>query len=59
MEWLQQNINKTLQVLEHGISDHVILCLTGEENMKRCYAGFKFINDVIDMAGYNEEVSKS
>ncbi|CAK8540591.1 unnamed protein product [Lathyrus sativus] len=46
-------------MMEPGISDHGLLCIKGDEELKRQRYGFKFINKVIDMEGYNIEVTNS
>ncbi|XP_058734051.1 uncharacterized protein LOC131605747 [Vicia villosa] len=58
MEWIQKNMNKTVHMLELGVSDHVVVCIQGDV-LERPKTGFKFINVVTGMTGYNEEVTRS
>lgn len=58
MEWIQQNIDNAVYVLEPDISDHALLFLRGEEQRKIVHNQFKFINGVSDIEGYTKEVDK-
>ncbi|XP_058725687.1 uncharacterized protein LOC131596982 [Vicia villosa] len=58
MEWIQKNMNKTVHMLEPGVSDHAVVCIQGDV-LEKPKTGFKFINAVTGMIGYNEEVARS
>lgn len=59
MEWIQQNMDKTVHMLEPGVSDHAFVYVKGDDIVRRPKNGFKFINVVTGITGYNEEVRRS
>lgn len=58
MEWLQQNNQMSLYVMEPNISDHSLLCLKRGDR-KRKKNNFKFLNMVSDMEGYSSAIANS
>ncbi|XP_058750195.1 uncharacterized protein LOC131623214 [Vicia villosa] len=59
LAWIQSNKDKTVHILEPGISDHAMLCIKGNEQVVRKKTSFKFINAVIEAEGYRTEVEKN
>lgn len=59
MEWIQGNFNKIVHILELGVSDHAMVCIKSEGNNTNVRDEFKFINDVIEVTNYIEELKKS
>lgn len=52
-------ILSTLKIQPHSVSDHSLLCLTGQENHVFRKALFKFFNCVVDLNGYDMAIMKS
>ena len=59
IEWLQQNSNRTLHVLDLGVSDHALLFVKDDVNSSKGNKKFKFINQVTEMDGYKTEVNSN
>ncbi|CAK8563391.1 unnamed protein product [Lathyrus sativus] len=59
MDLMQQTIQKMVHVMELGISDHMLLCLKGNEENKNKHFDFKFLNEIADMEWYHEAVRRS
>lgn len=58
MDWLQDNIGYTLKILPPNVSDHALLCLSGQEKQVIRKTHFKFLNCVVDLNGYDDNVKK-
>lgn len=59
MGWLNQNMDKVVHIMEPRISDHALLYLKGEKQIKKVNTNFKFINSVTKTDDYHIKVDKS
>ncbi|CAK8563093.1 unnamed protein product [Lathyrus sativus] len=57
--WYHNYINLTLRILALGISDHALLYLENQDNQCRKTYQFKFLNNVVNMDGFQEEISNN
>lgn len=48
-----------MKVMAPGVSDHVMLCLKGEEQKLTKKSSFKFLNSVTTMESFTEAVSNN
>ncbi|XP_058775224.1 uncharacterized protein LOC131649480 [Vicia villosa] len=56
VEWFQNNINTSLQVLPPSVSDHGLLFLQNQEPQYPKKPRFKYLNCVTDVEGYEQKV---
>lgn len=57
VEWQQQNVETTLNIMELGVSDHDMICLQGPEQRTIRKTHFKFRNVVTTMEGFHASMS--
>ncbi|CAI8617257.1 unnamed protein product [Vicia faba] len=56
---LQNNVGMTMKTLPPSVSDHALLCLSGQEKRESRRSNFKFINRVVSMERYHATIVTS
>lgn len=56
LEWIDMNKDKSVYVMEPGVSDHALLCIKSDDVRKRINRRFKFFNVVTEREVYLEAV---
>lgn len=59
IDWLQENIDVSLDILAPSVSDHTLMCLNDHTTPRRNKARFTFNNSVVHEEGYHTTVSNS
>lgn len=57
VDWFQQYMDTTLNIMAYGVSDHAIPCLKGNEHRQIKISQFKFLNSVSTMKGFLKTLS--
>ncbi|WJX68825.1 hypothetical protein P8452_53158 [Trifolium repens] len=61
VDWFQLNLDSTLTIMDPGISDHALLCLSEHVHMQTplMKSHFKFLNCVTHMPNFSDSVAQS
>jgi hypothetical protein len=59
VDWFQMNIDSNLTIMDPGISDHSLLCLTGPVSTPPKKSHFKFLNCVSTLPEFSDCVTQS
>ncbi|KAK2357064.1 hypothetical protein QL285_094373 [Trifolium repens] len=59
VDWFQLNIDSTLTIMDPGISDHSLLCLTGPVHIPPQKSHFKFLNCVSTLPDFSDCVTQN
>jgi hypothetical protein len=59
VDWFQMNIDSTLTIMDPGISDHYLLCLTGLVHIPPQKSHFKFLNCVSTLPDFSDCVTQN